>query len=154
MNTRESKPFLNHIEKEFSVKSRWFSGTAKVKTFELEEMLGTKLRALYQRKKGRDLLDFDYAFREFPGVDSKKVVAAFHNYLQREDLKVSRAEFEANLFNKMQDKKFLGDIAAVILDNAGFNPQTAYSLVIDKFAPHLTGEPWKGHPDLKKKKDS
>lgn len=151
MNTRESKPFLNHIEKDFSVKSRWFFGEAKIKTFELEEMLGTKLRALYQRKKGRDLLDFDYAFREFPSLDAKRIISAFHNYLQREDLKVSRAEFEANLFNKMQDKKFLGDIASVILDNAGFNAQAAYSLVMEKFAPHLLGEPWRGHPDSKKR---
>lgn len=154
MNTRESKPFLSHIEKDFIVKSRWFSGTVKIKTFELEEMLGTKLRALYQRKKGRDLLDFDYAFREFPDLDPRKIVAAFHSYLNREDLKVSRAEFEANLFNKMQDKKFIGDISAVILDPASFDPRSAYALVVEKFAPHLIGEPWKGHPDLKDKRNS
>lgn len=32
-------------------------GTAFLKTYELEEMAGTKMRALYQRKKGRDLFD-------------------------------------------------------------------------------------------------
>jgi hypothetical protein len=31
--------------------SRWFQGSAKLVTCELEELLGTKLRALYQRKK-------------------------------------------------------------------------------------------------------
>ena len=35
----------------------WFSGHAKVLTFPLEELLGTKLRVLSQRRKGRDLFD-------------------------------------------------------------------------------------------------
>ncbi|MGH2469017.1 MAG: nucleotidyl transferase AbiEii/AbiGii toxin family protein [Chloroflexota bacterium] len=39
------------------MKSPWFTGSADVPTFALEELLGTKLRALYQRRKGRDLFD-------------------------------------------------------------------------------------------------
>ena len=39
--------------------SRWFTGAAKVLTYDLDELLGTKLRALYQRKKGRDLFDLN-----------------------------------------------------------------------------------------------
>jgi predicted nucleotidyltransferase component of viral defense system len=35
----------------------WFSGTGAIQTYKLEELLGTKLRALYQRKKGKDLYD-------------------------------------------------------------------------------------------------
>ncbi len=115
-------------------------------------MLGTKLRALYQRKKGRDLLDFDYVFKEFPNLNAEQIVDSFVHYLEREDQKVSRAEFESNLFHKMQDKKFLVDIAAVMLNASDFDPQAAYSLVLKKFVPHLAGDPWKGHPDLKKKK--
>ena len=37
--------------------SRWYSGTAAIATFEFDELLATKLRALYQRRKGRDLFD-------------------------------------------------------------------------------------------------
>ncbi|MBM4319451.1 MAG: nucleotidyl transferase AbiEii/AbiGii toxin family protein, partial [Deltaproteobacteria bacterium] len=39
----------------FRVENPWFSGAADVATYALDELLSTKLRALYQRKKGRDL---------------------------------------------------------------------------------------------------
>jgi len=39
------------------IQSRWFSGGASILTYSLDELLGTKMRALYQRKKGRDLFD-------------------------------------------------------------------------------------------------
>lgn len=39
----------------------WFSGRSELTTYALEELLGTKLRALYQRKKGRDLFDLQKA---------------------------------------------------------------------------------------------
>jgi predicted nucleotidyltransferase component of viral defense system len=41
----------------FSVENQWFSGDCEITTYYLEELLGTKLRALYQRRKGRDLFD-------------------------------------------------------------------------------------------------
>lgn len=58
INTREHFNVLPHKEIEFSVDSDWYQGSAVVQTYELEELLGTKLRALYQRRKGRDLFDF------------------------------------------------------------------------------------------------
>lgn len=57
INSREHFSVLGYIRQSFSVKSRWFSGTAAIPTYQLDELLGTKLRALYQRKKGRDLFD-------------------------------------------------------------------------------------------------
>lgn len=36
----------------FNVKNSWFTGEAELVTYQFEELLGTKLRALYQRKKG------------------------------------------------------------------------------------------------------
>ena len=41
----------------FSVDSSWFNGTCDIITYSLDELLGTKLCALYQRKKARDLFD-------------------------------------------------------------------------------------------------
>src|SRR5690625_1805236 len=35
----------------FSVTSRWFEGAGEIPTYELDELLGTKLRALYQRRR-------------------------------------------------------------------------------------------------------
>src|SRR6476620_10838883 len=48
---------LDHNQKKFSISSDWFSGEAMISTYHLNELMGTKMRALYQRKKGRDLFD-------------------------------------------------------------------------------------------------
>ena len=40
----------------FAVESRSYKGAAEVVTYELDELLGTELHALYQRRNGRDLL--------------------------------------------------------------------------------------------------
>ena len=48
----------------FDVKNNWFSGSAEILTYHLSELLGSKLRALYQRKKGRDLFDLFFASKK------------------------------------------------------------------------------------------
>ncbi len=40
-----------------TVQTSWWSGQADIPTYHAEELLATKLRALYQRSKGRDLFD-------------------------------------------------------------------------------------------------
>ncbi len=65
----------------------------------LEEMLGTKLRELYQRRKGRDLFDL-YVFLKEHSVDPNKIITTFTKYLAYENKVVSRAEFERNLHLK------------------------------------------------------
>jgi predicted nucleotidyltransferase component of viral defense system len=61
INSREHFTVYGLKNHRFDVSSRWFSGAADVRTYELDELLGTKLRALYQRKKGRDLFDLGLA---------------------------------------------------------------------------------------------
>jgi predicted nucleotidyltransferase component of viral defense system len=53
-NCREDFAVLGWEKKPFTVKSTWFRGECDLTTYRLEELLGTKLRALYQRRKGRD----------------------------------------------------------------------------------------------------
>ncbi|MDR1189646.1 MAG: nucleotidyl transferase AbiEii/AbiGii toxin family protein [Bifidobacteriaceae bacterium] len=57
MNTHERSPALALQSVPFNVESPWWNGTAEVQTFQLAELIATKLRALYQRSKGRDLFD-------------------------------------------------------------------------------------------------
>ena len=61
----------------------WFSGSALIHSYSLNELLGTKLRALYQRKKGRDLFDLCYALRSGV-VEHKTIVECFMQYVKRE----------------------------------------------------------------------
>jgi len=61
INCREHFAVLGYKEIEYTIENNWAEGTCDLITFEAEEMLGTKLRALYQRKRGRDLFDLYYA---------------------------------------------------------------------------------------------
>ncbi len=45
----------------YEMTNTWFSGSTEIVTYEVSELLGTKIRALYQRRKGRDLFDLYYA---------------------------------------------------------------------------------------------
>ncbi len=57
MNTFERSPALPTVTRPLMVDNAWFNGRADVATFTLEELIATKIRALYQRRKGRDLFD-------------------------------------------------------------------------------------------------
>ena len=76
-----------------------------------------KLRALYQRKAGRDLFDLATAL-ENPAVDPARIVAAFSEYLSRDGLKVTRAQFEKNIAAKLHDAEFAADISPLM--SSGF----------------------------------
>lgn len=56
---------LGLVKIPFEMKNTWFSGRCEITTYQLNELLGTKLRALYQRKKGRDLFDLYVASTDF-----------------------------------------------------------------------------------------
>ncbi len=57
INTREHFSVLGFDHQHLEVHNPWWAGQTDVTTFAMDELLGTKLRALYQRKKGRDLFD-------------------------------------------------------------------------------------------------
>jgi predicted nucleotidyltransferase component of viral defense system len=62
INTREN--FIlskSDIKMDFEMINPWYTGVANICCYELEELLATKLRALYQRRKGRDLFDLYFA---------------------------------------------------------------------------------------------
>lgn len=113
MNTRENFAILERLEKNFSVQSDWFSGNTKVNTFQFEELIATKLRALYQRKKGRDLFDLWLALQH-KELDSSKVIEVFQGYMQKENNTISRANFEKNLAAKLNEHSFLADIGQLL----------------------------------------
>lgn len=62
-NCREHFSELGWEKVKFDVESSWFTGSCELTTYKLEELLGTKIRALYQRKKGRDLYDLYKAIK-------------------------------------------------------------------------------------------
>ena len=83
-------------------------------TYHLEELVGTKVRALYQRKKGRDLFDLYMALtaRE---LDIQKVLDCYRNYIELvADKAPSYKEFVQNMEQKIQDEEFLKDVVPLL----------------------------------------
>jgi predicted nucleotidyltransferase component of viral defense system len=56
----------------------------------LDELLATKMRALCQRKQGRDIFDLATALNN-PAVNPDRIVAAFSEYMSKGGLRVTRA---------------------------------------------------------------
>ncbi|MBY0292055.1 MAG: nucleotidyl transferase AbiEii/AbiGii toxin family protein [Alphaproteobacteria bacterium] len=146
INTREHFSHFEPIEVEYAFENSWFSGQAAIKTFCLEELLGTKLRALYQRKKGRDLFDLFIVSNNFPYLSHEKVIEAFQIYTSYDKQKISRADFEANLMDKLEDSAFQGDISPLLSENflSKYDLVKSAEVVLENFISKLPGEPWKG----------
>lgn len=69
--------------------SRWFSGQTKIRTYTFDELMGTKLRALYQRNKSRDLFDIFLALKQ-KDFDPQNAIQAFQSYLKLEKKEIGR----------------------------------------------------------------
>lgn len=122
INSREHFSTYGLTSAQFSVSSRWFTGESEIGTYTLDELLGTKMRALYQRKKSRDLFDLAIAL-ERGTVDPDRIVAAFLHYMEQNGHRVSRAEFEQNIEGKLRDPTFNSDIGPLLA--AGFEWDSA-----------------------------
>jgi len=143
INTREHFSCRGLREHEFTVETLWYTGDAKVTTYALEELLGTKLRALYQRKKGRDLYDLWRALTDLD-VDAEAVVACFRSYMERGSTTVTRALFEANLAEKLVSRVFRGDVIPLLRTGEAYDVDQAGALVLERLVARLPGDPWKG----------
>jgi predicted nucleotidyltransferase component of viral defense system len=142
INTREHFSEQGYVTKPFSVRSAWFDGRADVTTFALEELLGTKLRALYQRKKGRDLFDLWTAL-ERGDVAPDRVLDSFHRYMREGGHRASRAQVEENLAAKRKDARFVSDIAPLLRPGGDWDVNSAMEMVLDQLVSKLPGAPWR-----------
>jgi predicted nucleotidyltransferase component of viral defense system len=143
INTREHFSVLGFENRSFAVDNLWMSGTAQLQTYPVEELLGTKFRALYQRRKGRDLFDLDEVLNRHSAIDDAKIVNCFHKYLAHEKLRVSRAQYEANMHEKLKSADFGSDIAPLLRPGVKFDMKAAYDNVHARLISKLSGAPWK-----------
>lgn len=141
INTREHFTEYGLQYLPFGVKSRWFTGDCSITTYNLDELLGTKLRALYQRRKGRDLFDIALALSK-GGINHTHLIAAFTRYMNESGHHITRAVFEKNLAAKLEDQRFLTDIPPLLAAGEAWNANKAAELVMETLCPHLSGDPW------------
>ena len=143
INTREPFCELGRTTVPFSVDSDWFHGEAELPTFALDELLGTKLRALYQRKKGRDLFDLWYALDTGLATPAA-VIACFQRYMTEGGHTATRAQFEENLAGKRAMYAFREDIVPLLRPGIAWDCDAAMDIVLQRIIALLPGDPWKG----------
>lgn len=128
INTREHFPFLPIDHKTFDVYSRWFEGSAAIPVCQINELLATKLRALFQRRKGRDLFDLATALRSLK-VDAQKLVTTFEQYMEAEGHPISATNFRTNLLAKLEHPGFAQDCAPILRPGIGFDLRIDFDLI-------------------------
>jgi hypothetical protein len=109
-------------------------------------MSATKLRALLQRDKGRDLLDLSHALAVLHGLDASRVAELLHLYLAPK-LRLSRAQAEERMFAKLADPGFLADVRPLLspeeaerLTDEAIN--AAFVDVFTQLVSRIPGKPW------------
>lgn len=129
INTFERSPAMPLQTVSHRVETSHYAGVAPILTFQPEELVATKIRALYQRKKGRDLYDLWLALAELR-LDPAKIIAAFSLYRPEG---VTGAMLASNLEAKLLDKEFCSDVQNMIKVNAWpYDPQLAGKLVLER----------------------
>jgi predicted nucleotidyltransferase component of viral defense system len=154
INEVEIKPIDPLKALAFKVDNPWFSGAADIPTFSTEELLATKIRALLQRDKGRDLVDLAHALEIFPKLNAQRTVDMFVEYVKRKP--ILRWEAEKRMFEKLERSGFLADVHPLLtaeerarFDNAA--GKRAFEQVFDGFIGKMPGKTWATTPELLKK---
>lgn len=128
---------LGLVKVPFSMENSWFSGRCELTTYALDELLGTKLRALYQRKKGRDLFDL-YKALTITDANPEIIIRCYKRYM---DFSVSQPptykQFILNMESKITDPDFSEDMDGLIRPDEVYNIQEAYRIVKEKIIDRL-----------------
>jgi len=137
INCYEHFDVLGLVKKPFSVENSWFTGQAELTTYQFNELLGTKLRALYQRKKGRDLFDLYVGLTEGQ-CDAEKIIQCYKRYMAFVvEQPPTYKQFVNNMETKINDEEFLGDTIGLIRSEIAYNPTVAYQLVKETLIDRL-----------------
>jgi len=144
INTREHGSLLGIRRYPFSVESSWYQGKANVASFEPEELFGTKLRALLQRRKNRDLFDLNEGLKQLE-MTPDKLIACFEHYLKQEGKPITRAAAEQRMLEKLT-RSLTEDIEPLLSAGARFNDDDAidaFEKVWIELIIKIKGDAWK-----------
>ena len=144
VNTREHAGLHGLKSYPFEVANDWHRAKTEIASFTPEEMFGTKLRALLQRSKNRDIFDLHYGL-EHLAIDDDKLVACFHHYLKLEGQQITRAMAEQRMLQKLT-ASLMDDIAPLLPTGVRYDESDAveaFNVIWTRLIMRLKGEPWK-----------
>jgi predicted nucleotidyltransferase component of viral defense system len=110
---RRDNAFRECIFLPYSVDSPWWSGSTEVRTFNVEEILATKVRALCERRKGRDLFDLWIGLNR-PEIKDQTVADALKHYMGENVF--SYPQLAQRLASKLGDPEFEADLGALVTE--------------------------------------
>ncbi len=144
INTREHQHLYELKSYPFEVRIAWHQAQTQLVSFEPEELFGTKLRALLQRHKNRDLFDLNEGLLQL-SLDCDRVIACFQHYVALEEHPISRANAEERMLKKL-NQSLTEDIAPVLPAGVRFTDAdaiTAFGRVWGELIKRIPSEPWK-----------
>jgi predicted nucleotidyltransferase component of viral defense system len=144
INTREHRSALGIKTYPLTVENGWYRGEAEIASFAPEEMFGTKLRALLQRNKNRDLFDLHHGLERL-ALDPDELIACFDHYLALEGRPITRAVVEQRMLEKLT-RSLTEDIAPLLPSGVRFNDDDAmraFERVWTELIARVRGDAWK-----------
>ena len=144
INTREHETLFGIKSYPFAVASDWYQSKTEIASFEPEEIYGTKLRALLQRRKNRDLFDLHHGLDQL-AMDPDKLIASFDHYLALEGKSITRAVAERCMLEKLT-RSLIEDIAPLLPAGIRFNDNDAmqaFERVWKELITRIKGDAWK-----------
>ena len=144
INTREHENLFPIRPYPFAVESDWYQGQAEIASFEPEETFGTKLRALLQRRKNRDLFDLHHGLDQLE-MDPDKLIKCFDHYLALEGHAITRAMAEQRMLQKLT-RSLTEDIWPLLPAGVRFNDDDAmqaFERVWTDLIARIKGDAWK-----------
>ena len=134
INTYERVSALPLTSIQHTINTPYYSTIADIKTYQVVELIATKIRALYQREKGRDLFDLWLAL-EILSISPIEIVEVFQKYKPEG---FTQALAIGNLELKLRSNRFLSDLDNLsIPSEIYFYPINAGKLIIDKILSQL-----------------
>ena len=138
INTREHLNIFGIQEIPYKIDNAWFSSKCNVSGFSIEELLGSKLKALYGRKKGRDLFDLYWAFTHLD-IDIDKLLYCNKKYCENAEQKPpTNKQFLINMEEKLNDVEFTNDIFSVLKSDIEYENVAAWEKVKNELKIELT----------------
>ena len=144
INTREHQNLFGIRLYPFVVDNDWRRSATEIASFEPEELFGTKLRALLQRRKNRDLFDLYRGLGQM-SLEIDKLIASFNHYLKLEGYPITRAMAEQRMLEKLT-RNLTEDVAPLLPAGIHFGEADAidaFECIWTKLIAQIDGEAWK-----------
>lgn len=140
-NVTERHSHRGIVAKDFEFELGGSTLRCVLRSFDIHEILGTKMRALFQRTQGRDLFDLYHALRTDASIDARTIVDAFLHYMDREGTLAHREEFVALLEERLRDRGFRSDMHSLLRPGVDYDVQAAAALVKERLLSLLPPAP-------------